>query len=618
MRPRLRSPRPAPRPAALLLALAAGLGLAPLPAAAQSREAPEQGAPRAEAPAPSGSPVTARHGMVVAANPHASRAGLAVLTAGGNAMDAIAATAFVLNVVEPQSSGLGGGGFLLYHDAAEDTVIAIDGREEAPAAATPDLFLRPDGTPEPFYPTRITGGRAVGVPGLLAALDKGLALYGRRSLADALAPATELAAGGFAVSPRLAGLLAGHAERLRQFRGTRRVFFDDRGEPLAAGDTLRQPWLAATFRRIAREGADAFYRGPIGQDVVRAVRSAPVRPGRMTAADLWGYEAPLRRPVRGAYRGRTIYGMGPPSSGGPTLIEMLHLLATRDAHALTWPSAALAHHFVQAARLAYADRGAWLADPDFVGVPLRGLLSRDYARRRAGALDWSAPLAPVAPGRPPGAPPAAGAAPAGGGRSTTHLVAVDRWGNVAALTASIEQAFGSGMVVPGRGFFLNNELTDFAARPTDKRGRPVANRVEGGKRPRRTALDEPTRPGGKRPLSSMAPTLVFRDGEPVLAIGSPGGPLIIQYVAWALLLMWDHGLDVQAAIEAPHIAHYRGTTLLEEGGWNPATVEALQALGHEVRETRLNSGLHAIRLHPERGTLHGGADPRREGTAEGY
>jgi gamma-glutamyltranspeptidase/glutathione hydrolase len=597
---------------ALALLLAAWLGAPAVPA--QTQADPErEAAPRREV-----APVTAVRGMVVAAHPMASAAGLEVLRVGGNAVDALIAAQFVLNVVEPQSSGIGGGGFLLLYLADNREVVTLDGREEAPAATTPDWFLGPDGRPEPFYPDRITGGRAVAVPGLLKMLEKASGLYGRLPLAAVIEPAIRIAEKGFPVSPRLAASLARHRERLASFPAAR-AFFDASGQPLAAGTLLRQPELAATFRVIAAEGSASFYRGEIARDIVRAVRESPVRPGTMTLEDLAGYEAPLRAPVRGTYRGHTVYGMGPPSSGGPTLIEMLNLLETRADARLAPRSPMLAHGFVQAARLAYADRERYLADADWALVPLEGLLAKDYARRRARTLWWEGPLVPVEAGRPAGAPETAWAVrPLEESPSTTHLVVVDLARNVAAATASIEQAFGSGIVVPGRGFFLNNEMTDFSPLPLDDQGRSVPNRVEGGRQPRRTALDDPQSLGGKRPRSSMAPTLVMKEGQPLLALGSPGGPRIIQYVAWVVLLMLDQGMDVQSAVEFPHLTHLGGHTVIEPAWDDPALAEALRGLGHNVDIAEQISGLHAIWIDPKTGLLHGGADPRREGVAVGY
>jgi gamma-glutamyltranspeptidase/glutathione hydrolase len=597
---------------AACLAVAGWAAWTSAPLTAQTPADPEQGGGSRKVVG-----ATARRAMAATANPHATAAALEILRAGGNAVDAAAAAQFVLNVVEPQSSGIGGGGFMLIYLAARKEVVAIDGREEAPAAATPEMFLHSDGHPQPFFPDRITGGNAVGVPGLPRMLEKAVQRYGRVSLARVLAPAIRLAGEGFAVSPRLAGSLKRHGERLGRFPATRALFFGTDGRTLPAGVHLVQPELAATFRLLAAEGSPAFYRGPVARDIVRTVREAPFNPGRMALEDLAGYAAPLRKPVRATFRGYTVYGMGPPSSGGVTLLQMLLLLERAPVPRRT-TGAERVHRFAQAARLAYADRARYLADPDFVPVPVRGLLDGAYAARRAGAIEWAAPLAPVEAGRPPGAQAGHGM---GRGRehvSTTHLTVVDEARNMVALTSSIEQAFGSGMIVPGRGFLLNNQLTDFSPRPADDSGRPIANRAEGGKRSRRTALDGAGTPGGKRPRSSMAPTLVFRDGKPVLALGSPGGSRIIQYVARVLVDVLEFGRPLQAAIAGPHFTHLADRTALEPAPATAEVVAALERLGHRVRIREQNSGLHAIRIDPESGLLHGGADPRREGTARGY
>lgn len=585
----------------LLLAL-----LAAPSARAQSQADPEHSGAQRWIPE-----LTAAHAMAVTANPHATGAALEVLRSGGNAVDAAVTAAWVLNVVEPESSGLGGGGFALVYDVHARRVVALDGRETAPAGVTPHLFLGPDGRPIRFYPERIAGGRPVGVPGTVAMLALMLRRFGTRTLAQTLQPAIRLCEAGFPVSPRLAASLAHQRARLAHFPATRAIFFrhpSDPGSPtLAAGTLLRQPELARAFRLLAAQGAEAYYRGPIAAAIVRAVRDAPVAPGTMTTADLADYRAIVRSPVRADWRGYTLYGMGPPSSGATTTFEMLELLATQPL-AFGGPlSAPAVHHFVQAARLAYADRARYLGDPAFVTVPVNGLVDPAYAARRARAIDWDAPLGagPLSAGTPPGAPAAAaGWAPQRTDtehRSTTHLSIADAQGNLVAMTNTVEQAFGSGMIVPGWGFFLNNELTDFAAEPRDAHGRPRANAVAPGKRPR----------------SSMAPTLVFRGSKPVLVIGSPGGSRIIQFVAEAIVRVLDYGMSLQAAIEAPHATLGRGTTDLEPPLAKTGLPAALERLGHHVRIQSQASGLYGIRFDAQ-GRLHAGVDPRREGEAAGY
>ncbi|MBI4083738.1 MAG: gamma-glutamyltransferase [Candidatus Lambdaproteobacteria bacterium] len=583
-----------------------------------------QGAGSPEAADPAGrqvAHVSAPVAMVAAAHPLAVEAGLELLRAGGNAVDAALATVAALNVVEPQSSGIGGGGFIVIHLRKENRFVAIDGREESPAAIPANMFMGPDGKPIKFFPDRVTGGHAVGVPGLVSLLAKA-AHYGRLPLSRSLQPAIRLAERGFSVSGRLSRTIGRQRSRIRRFPATAAVFLDESGQPLQAGTLLRQPELARTLRLIAEGGARAFYRGEVAADIVRAVRESPVAPGVMSADDLAAYEAVRREPVRGTYRGYTIVGMGPPCSGPLTLILALNLLERFKPAEYPPDSPQAVHRFVQAMRLAYADRSRHVADPDFAAVPIAGLLDKGYAAGRAAAHDWSGPLRRVSPGQPPGAA-SAGAAGTGEGAdeespSTTHLSVVDGERNLVSFTATIEQAFGSGVLVAGRGFLLNNQLSDFTVPPSDAGGRPAANRAEGGRKPRRTALDNPAAQGGKRTRSSTTPILVFKEGKPVLVLGSPGGSRIIQYVAWVLLRVLDHGIDLQTAISRPLVVHDRGRTTVEPGLGGPDLSEALDALGHRVRQERLGSGLHGIWIDPATGTLHGGADPRREGIAAGY
>ena len=544
---------------------------------------------------------TAPTAMVSAANPLAVDAGVAALTAGGSAADALIAVQTVLNLVEPQSSGIGGGAFLLYYDAAAGTTVAYDGRETAPAGADETLFLKPDGEPMGFFDA-VIGGRSVGVPGTVRLLEAVHQDHGALPWADGFDAAIALAADGFVVSPRLAGLLQNErrAERLTTYANARALYYPD-GSALAAGDTLRNPGFAATLRAIADGGADAFYSGAIAQDIVDTVASATDNPGSLSLDDLAGYRVIKRAPVCVDYRGYNVCGMGPPSSGALTVGQILGVLGHFDLASMGPESVDAWHLFAEASKLAYADRGQYMADSDFVSVPAAGLLDPGYLTTRAQLVSRDTALAtPVAAGNPPWRETRLYAPDTSAGRpGTSHITIVDGDGNIASMTTTIEGAFGSQLMTDG-GFLLNNELTDFSFRPAVD-GRPVANRVEAGKRPR----------------SSMAPTIVFNpNGSPRLAIGSPGGSRIIKYVAQTLIGVLDWGLDVQQAINLGHVTNRNGGTDLEEGSAMAALAEALTARGHEVNVRGLNSGLHGIEILPS--GLVGGADPRREGVARGF
>jgi gamma-glutamyltranspeptidase/glutathione hydrolase len=541
-------------------------------------------------------PVVARHDMVAAANPLAAEAGREMLRRGGGAIDAAIATQMVLNLVEPQSSGIGGGAFLLYWSARNRRVESYDGRETAPAAARPDRFLHADGAPLAFMDAMI-GGRSVGVPGTLRMLALAHREHGRLPWAQLFEPAIRLAETGFPISPRLHDMLVVE-KSLGRFEPARSYFYEADGSAKPVGTRLANPALAATLRTIAERGPDAFYTGAIAADIVAAVTHAPVSPGDVSLEDLAAYQAKERPPVCGRYRRYRICGMGPPSSGGSTVLEILSLLERFDLQRLRPMSAQSLHLFAEAARFAYADRDRYLADSDFVAVPLTGLLDRRYLARRSRLIDPQQDRGRAEPGTPP----LSHASLRGDGDSldlpsTSHLSIVDAAGNAVSMTTTIEHEFGSRLMVDG--FLLNNELTDFSFRPEDD-GRPVANRVEPGKRPR----------------SSMAPTLVFGpDGKLLLAIGSPGGPEIINYVALALIAVLDWGYDVQAATGLVHISNRNGDTDVELGPHGDAIAAELGARGHTVARKALESGLHGIMRTP-RG-LEGGADPRREGVALG-
>ena len=551
----------------------------------------------------------ARRSMVAAAHPLAADAGRALLQAGGSALDAAIAAQMVLTLVEPQSSGIGGGAFLMHSDGAE--VQAWDGRETAPAAADERLFLGPDGKPLPFSEA-VFGGRAVATPGVVKMLEAAHRRHGKLPWARLFEPAIRLADDGFEVGPRLhAQLLAD--EHLRKDANARRYFYRDDGSPHAVGQRLRNPALAAVLRAIAAGGSDALYRGPVAADMVARVRGHAV-PGTLSEGDLTAY-APRRREAictdwQAVLR---VCGFPPPSSGHLAVMQILGLLERlpnppQPLHAGV-PGAEWLHLYTEAARLAYADRALYVADPDFVAAPggdWKRLLADAYLRQRA-ALIGPRRMNVAPPGQPPGAAASAHASmPEQPERGTSHISVVDGDGRAVALTSSIEAAFGARIMADGGtglagGYLLNNQLTDFSAAPADDAGRPVANRLQPGKRPR----------------SSMSPTLVFdrRDGRLLMTLGSPGGPAIIHFVAKTLLGTLQWGRDAQGAVDLPNFGSFGGPTVLEVGRFPPATIGALRDRGHAVAEVELTSGLQVIQRTP--GGWFGAADPRREGVVRG-
>ncbi|MDF3073771.1 MAG: gamma-glutamyltransferase [Alphaproteobacteria bacterium] len=532
---------------------------------------------------------------VAAAHPLAAQAGLDVLRKGGTAMDAAIAVQMVLNVVEPQASGIGGGGLLLYYDAAAKKLHYYDGREMAPAGVRPDMFLDANGKPVAFM-AAVVGGQSVGVPGLLRMLDSAHRRHGKLAWGDLFAAGIALAENGAPVSPRLAAALKSDVA-LPQDAQARTIFYKPDGAPLQASESLVQKELAATLRLIAKDGAESFYRGPLAADIVGRVQGPNRRPGTLSLDDLANYKVVESEALCGPYRTIKICAAPPVSSGGLALLQMLGLLEGFDLAALQPQSVEAVHLIAQAAKLAFADREAYVGDPAFVTVPAAKLLARDYLDERAKSIARGK----TTPGKAePGRLAMIAPSPAGATLeipATSHFAIADAAGNVVSLTTTIEAAFGARLMV--RGFLLNNELTDFSFLPMVD-GKPVANAIAPGKRPR----------------SSMTPAIAFSaDGEPMLAIGSAGGPTIIGAVLKAVIGMVDWNLSMQQAIDLPLALNFNGPTLLEMDRFDAAFAASLVALGHETRFIAIPSGLHGLKRIPE--GWQGGADPRRDGVAVG-
>ncbi|MFH8568640.1 gamma-glutamyltransferase [Streptomyces sp. NPDC017993] len=526
---------------------------------------------------PAKTPVAVGHGGAVSSvDPDASAAGIEVLKKGGNAVDAAVATAAALGVTEPYSAGIGGGGYFVHYDARSRSVRTLDGRETAPRSAGKDLFLE-NGKPIPFNDA-VTSGLGVGTPGTPATWDTALDKWGSRSLGQVLRPAQKLARQGFTVDETFRRQTADNEDRFRDFPASVGLFLPG-GKLPVVGSTLKNPDLARTYGQLAHQGVEALYDGELGKDVVRTVRKPPVRdgaertvrPGDLTANDLRTYEALSQAPTRTAYRGLDVYGIAPSSSGGTSVAEALNILERSDVSRLS--EKRYLHRYIEAGRIAFADRGRWVGDPAHEDVPTKGLTAQRFADSRECLIDddkaLTSPLAPGDPRHPERCGSVGKAAPTTyEGENTTHLTVADKWGNVVAYTLTIEQTGGSGIVVPGRGFLLNNELTDFSFAPASP------------------AVHDPNLPGpGKRPRSSISPTIVLRDGRPVVALGSPGGATIITTVLQTLLNHLDRGMPLVDAIAAPRASQRNAaTTELEPGLWNSKLRGQLEALGHAFKQ----------------------------------
>ena len=523
-------------------------------------------------------------GAVASVDPLASEAAIRVLQQGGNAVDAAVAAAAVLGVVEPYSCGIGGGGFMVIYRASDGTVTTIDARETAPAAMRPDSFIE-NGTPLPFNDARWSG-LSVGVPGTVRGWNEALLDFGTRPLAELLAPAVGIAREGFRVDQIFFDQTQQNVDFFNDITSTRAVYLEADGTPYDVGETFRNPDMARAYARIVRLGPKGFYRGDIADGIVTAVQNPPVaadanhfwRRGSMTMRDVQGYVAPERAPTVVTYRGLKVYGMGPPSSGGSTVGEALNILEGYDLAGMTRTQAL--HRYLEASALSFADRGQFLGDPDFVSVPLAGLLSDSYAAERRALIGATAATKPVPPGDPTD----------NEGPSTTHLTVADRWGNVVSYTFTIESIGGSGITVPGYGFLLNNELTDFNFAPG------TANSPAGGKRPR----------------SSMSPTIVTSAGKPIVAVGSPGGSMIITTVLQILLNDLDFGMTLPEAIAAPRASQRNTASVSAEPMFIASEGPALQALGHSFTSTPEIGAATGIAFLPS-GFFQAVAEPVRRG-----
>lgn len=550
----------------------------------------------AAADAPAAQSVPAKQDMVAAANPYAVRAGLEMLRKGGSAVDAAIATQMVLNLVEPESSGIGGGAFMLVYDPVSGKTVSFDGRETAPMSAGPYMFYHKDGTPMK-HDEAIPGGLSVGVPGVLAMLKLAHDKYGKLPWAELFQPAIKLAENGYPVTEKTVHLL--HANPIYlQMPDIRKFFTKADGKVVEAGDIMKDPALAKVFRLIAKKGPDAFYHGELAKKIVYKVQHGPIHQGGMTLKDLASYHAVERPAVCGKYRVYKICSMGPPSSGGVTILQILGMLQNFPEKDLQVNSLSEVHLFSQASRLAYADRNTYLGDPAFVKMPVAGMIDPAYLAQRAKLIPADHDMGKAEPGVPPGAPKDMLTHKSSEIGGTTHMSMVDPNGMAVAMTTTVESGFGSKMMVDG--FILNNQLTDFTFVPK-KDGKLIANAPE----------------PGKRPLSSMSPTIVFdAEGHFKIAIGSPGGPAIIPYVANSLIAMLDDGMTPAETVKLGHFIEMNGPLMVEDNPKLNSLVGDLRKMGYDVLGNRVEvSGLHIVEKVP--GGYIGGADPRREGIALG-
>jgi len=538
--------------------------------------------------------------MVVAANIHAAAAGMEILKAGGSAVDAAIATQLTLSLVEPQSSGIGGGAFLMHYDpkaAKGHRVMAYDGREMAPAASTPDMFKDVIEQNKGFYDA-VLGGRSVGTPSVIAMMFMVHQKQGKLPWKDLFVPAIRLAEKGFKVSPRL-HFLINRDKLLPRMKVARDYFYDPLGRAWPVGHLLKNPEYAKSLRLIADQGPDGFYQGGLAERIVAAVNGSEFNPGKLTMQDMADYEPKQRAAICGPYRIWTICGMPPPSSGGGAVASILGILQSFDLTSMTPNSVQAVHVILEAQRLAYADRDMYMADSDFVTVPVDMFTDQFYLAQRAKKIDMGKSMGKATAGVPPmdsRIAYALGLTPEL--PSTTHFSIVDQWGAMVSMTATVESAFGSRVMVGG--FMLNNEMTDFSLL-AEQDGLPVANRIEPGKRPR----------------SSMSPTFVLDDqGRAIMAIGSPGGNSIIAYVAKTIINVLDWNMDMQEAIDQPHFLTRGGAVYLEKDTAIADIAASLSQMGHEVKTRITNSGLHGIIVHYDKDgpRYEGGADKRREGT----